>query len=129
MLATYRFVIIVPDLFLQLLYSHSYSRGTSNFERFHLGLAESLCGPCVVRAHARASAAFVRASGYAARRDAYSSAPERFGSAVLSLPWTSAAACLALCALGEHCRHCVVLVVLLPRVRDDVLPVRPDARV
>ena len=50
-LATYRFVIIVPDLFLQLLYSHSYSRGTSNFERFHLGLAESLCvwsvcGPC-----------------------------------------------------------------------------------
>ena len=45
------------------------------------------------------------------------------------LPGASAAACRVLCALGEHCRHCVVLVVLLPRVRGDALPVRPDERV
>ena len=127
-MATYRFVIIVPDLFLQLLYSHSYSRGTSNFERFHLGLAESLCGPCVVRAHARASAAFVRASGCAAGRDAYSSAPERFGSAafwvfreqvqqhvVRCVLWKSIVATVL--SLLCCCRACAVMLCLCDRMR------------
>ena len=80
-------VIIVSNLLLQLLIHIHIHEGRPILWWFHLALAESLCawsvrGP----SHARAPAAFVRASGCAARHDAYGSAPERFGLAVLSLP-------------------------------------------
>ena len=77
-----RFQLIVTTFFIHI---HIHD-GRPILWWFHLALAESLCGLCVVRAHARASAAFVRASGCAAGHDAYGSAPERFGLAVLSLP-------------------------------------------
>ena len=85
--------------------------------------------PCVVRAHARASAAFVRACAGADGRGVFGSAPKWLGLAAPGLLRSNAGTCRAQFALKEQCRQLVVLVVLLLLVCDVVLPVRPDERV
>jgi hypothetical protein len=84
--------------------------------------------PCVVRAHARASAAFVRACAGADGRGVFGSAPKWLGLAAPGLLRAAAAAFRALQALKDCCWPCLVLVVLLLLVRDVVLSVRPDVR-
>ena len=73
---------------------------------------------CVVRAHARGSAASVRVSAGAAGREGCGSASKCLGLAVPALLLSHAAACHALFALKKHCRQLVVPVVLLLLVRD-----------
>ena len=83
---------------------------------------------CVVRAHARASAAFVvvRACAGADGREVFGSAPKWLGLAAPDLLRSNAGTYRAQFALKEQCRQFVVLVVLLLLVCDVVLPVRPD---
>ena len=84
--------------------------------------------PCVVRAHARASAAFVRACAGADGRGVFGSAPKWLGLAAPDLLLSNDGTYRAQFALKEQCRQFVVLVVLLLLVRDVVLSVRPDER-
>ena len=90
--------------------------------------SSSVVVPCVVRAHARASAAFVRACAGADGRGMFGPAPKWLGLAAPGLLRSNAGTCRAQFALKEHCRQFVVLVALLLLVRVVVLSVRPDVR-